>query len=55
MISFIEILRRMDDTGASLKAAQNFFDLFDRIPTIDNGLDEGQELVSLFLYDTCRP
>ncbi|CAF1410244.1 unnamed protein product [Adineta steineri] len=32
--------------GTSLTAAHAFFDLFDRIPTIDNGLNKGQELVN---------
>lgn len=31
--------------GASLSAAQTFFDLFDRVPTIDNGSTEGLVLV----------
>ncbi|CAF0915139.1 unnamed protein product [Adineta steineri] len=35
--------RRM---GASLAAAHAFFDLFDRIPAIDNGSNKGQELTS---------
>ncbi|CAF3539071.1 unnamed protein product [Rotaria socialis] len=30
--------------AGSVSAAQSFFNLFDRIPTIDNGSDEGQEL-----------
>ncbi|CAF1372782.1 unnamed protein product [Adineta steineri] len=30
--------------GASFAAAHAFFDLFDRIPTIDNGSNKGQEL-----------
>ncbi|CAF1426142.1 unnamed protein product [Adineta steineri] len=32
--------------GASLTAAHAFFDLFDRIPTIDNGSNKGQELTN---------
>ncbi|CAF4250757.1 unnamed protein product, partial [Adineta steineri] len=32
--------------GASLAAAHAFFDLFDRIPTIDNGSNKGQELTN---------
>ncbi|CAF1456940.1 unnamed protein product [Adineta steineri] len=32
--------------GASFAAAHAFFDLFDRIPTIDNGSDKGQELTN---------
>jgi len=31
--------------GASLSAAGNFLDLFDRTPVIDNTSIEGQELV----------
>lgn len=33
--------------GASVSAAQSFFDLFDRTPTIDNGSTNGRELVSM--------
>ncbi|CAF0776180.1 unnamed protein product [Adineta steineri] len=32
--------------GASFAAAHAFFDLFDRIPTIDNGSNKGQELTN---------
>ncbi|CAF1573079.1 unnamed protein product [Adineta steineri] len=32
--------------GASFAAAHAFFDLFDRIPTIDNGSNKGQELIN---------
>ena len=31
--------------AASVSAAQEFFDLFDRKPLIDNGSNEGQKLV----------
>jgi hypothetical protein len=37
---------RVKDMTASISAARNFFDLFDRKPTIDNGSNEGHELVS---------
>ncbi|CAF3987832.1 unnamed protein product, partial [Adineta steineri] len=43
-LKVVEILaQRM---GASLAAAHAFFDLFDRIPTIDNGSNKGQELTN---------
>ena len=35
-----------DDLGASLSAAQAFFDLFDRTPAIDNCSLAGHEIVS---------
>jgi hypothetical protein len=38
----------MEDGGTLVSGAQSFFDLFDRIPTIDNSSTQGQELVSLF-------
>ncbi|CAF4830291.1 unnamed protein product, partial [Rotaria sp. Silwood1] len=34
----------LDYVGSSLSAAQNFFDLFDRIPAIDSSSTEGQKL-----------
>ncbi|CAF2108011.1 unnamed protein product [Rotaria magnacalcarata] len=34
------------DMGASLSAAQNFFNLFDRVPSIDNSSTEGKTLVN---------
>ncbi|CAF1325130.1 unnamed protein product [Rotaria magnacalcarata] len=39
-------LSLFDDMGSSLTAAQNFFELFDRIPAIDNSSTEGRKLVS---------
>ncbi|CAF0731721.1 unnamed protein product [Adineta steineri] len=33
--------------GASFAASHAFFDLFDRVPTIDNGSNKGQELTNL--------
>ncbi len=36
---------RSRQIGASLSAAQSFFDLFDRTPAIDNTSTDGQELV----------
>lgn len=47
---FIVPLFREDDLGASISAAQVFFDLFDRTPKIDNGSTEGQHLVSIRIY-----
>ncbi|CAF3959669.1 unnamed protein product [Rotaria magnacalcarata] len=35
---------KFDDMGSSLSAAQNFFELFDRIPAIDNSSTEGRKL-----------
>jgi hypothetical protein len=38
--------------GSSLSAAQSFFELFDRTPTIDNASTEGQELVRKIMRTT---
>ena len=43
---FYHIYCRIDRISSSLSAAQTFFDLFDRTPTIDNASTEGQKLVS---------
>lgn len=36
--------------GASVSAARSLFELFDRIPLIDNGSTKGQELVITYIY-----
>ncbi|CAF1544603.1 unnamed protein product [Adineta ricciae] len=43
--AFKFVINMGQQIGRSLSAAKNFFDLFDRIPTIDNTSTEGQELV----------
>lgn len=49
LIFLIDCLhRRSTRIGSAVTAAQYFFDLFDRIPVIDNTSTEGQELVREF-------
>jgi hypothetical protein len=52
LLTYISI-HRTTTIGASLSAAQSFFELFDRIPTIDNATTKGRELVSEEDSKTC--
>jgi hypothetical protein len=46
MSSLYSSLRfRSERLGLSISAAEKYFNLFDRVPTIDSGSTEGQELV----------
>jgi hypothetical protein len=45
MLYSVVYIFRSQHMGSSLSAAQSFFNLFDRTPTIDNSSTEGQELV----------
>lgn len=44
LLTFI-VLYRSRQIGTSISAAQSFFQLFDRTPTIDNTSTKGRELV----------
>jgi len=43
-------VNRSKEMGASVSAARSLFELFDRIPLIDNGSTKGQELVITYIY-----
>ncbi|CAF3077124.1 unnamed protein product [Rotaria sp. Silwood2] len=47
MLAIRNIAGLIDYMGSSLSAAQNFFDLFDRISAIDSSSTEGQKLIDV--------